>query len=108
MLALCAWLAIIAWHVGRSVRPAPPDKLARAYQRLCGKLARIALPRAPHQGPLSFAAAVSARRPDLDPAVRPLLTRYAQLRYGPTAPDTRQRDIEAFSRAVARVSLARR
>jgi transglutaminase-like putative cysteine protease len=108
MLALCAWLVIIAWHVGRSVRPAPPDALARAYQRLCGKLARIALPRAPHQGPLSFAATVSASRPDLEPAVRPLLTRYAQLRYGPTAPDTRERDIEDFSRAVARVSLARR
>ena len=108
MLALCAWLAIIAWHVGRSSRPNRPDLLARAYQRLCRKLARIALTRTPHQGPLSFADTVSARRPDLELAVRPLLTRYAQLRYGPQAPDTRERDVEAFSRAVARVSFTRR
>jgi hypothetical protein len=108
MLALCAWLALIAWHVGRSFRADPPDPLARAYLRLCGKLARIALARAPHQGPLSFAADVSAQRPDLDPVVRPLLTRYAQLRYGRPAPDSRERDVEAFRRSVTRISLARR
>jgi protein-glutamine gamma-glutamyltransferase len=108
MLALCAWLAILAWHVGRSFRPDPPDSLARAYQRLCRKLARIALPRAPYQGPLSFAAEVSARRPDLEPLVGPLLARYAQLRYGPPAPDSRELDVAAFSRAVARMRLARR
>jgi len=30
MLALCLWLAVIAWQVGRSIRPARPDPLARA------------------------------------------------------------------------------
>src|SRR5438270_873001 len=33
MLALTLWLAIIAWHIGRAARPAPPDALSRAYPR---------------------------------------------------------------------------
>jgi protein-glutamine gamma-glutamyltransferase len=107
MLALCVWLAIIAWHIGASARPPRPDALARAYQRLCRKLARVGLPRAPHLGPLGFAAAVIARRPDLEKPVHALLTRYAQLRYGPPLPGTHAREIEEFRRAVARLSLSR-
>jgi transglutaminase-like putative cysteine protease len=107
MLALCGWLALIAWHVGRSVRAAPPDALARAYARLCRKLARIAPPRAAHQGPMSFADAVIARRPDLRDPVHALLARYAELRFGPPAPATRSRDIAEFRRAVARLQLPR-
>jgi len=105
MLALCGWLAIIAWQVGRSVRPVRPDALARAYARLCRKLARVAPPREPHQGPLSFAAAVIAHRPDLEPAVGPLLNRYAQLRYGPPTAGPHAADVEEFSRSVTRLSL---
>jgi protein-glutamine gamma-glutamyltransferase len=107
MFALVAWLAFIAWHIGRSVRAAPPDALARAYTRLCEKLANAGAPRAPHQGPLSLAATVSARRPDLPPGVHALLARYAQLRYGP-APGSAAREIEEFAGAVRRLSLPRR
>jgi transglutaminase-like putative cysteine protease len=106
MLALCGWLALTAWHVGRSRRPRRPDPLARAYARLCRKLARI-VPRAPHQGPLDFAAALSARRPEVQASVQPLLTRYAELRYGPPAPQTRAQDIRAFRQAVQRLALSR-
>ena len=107
MVALLGWLALIAWHIGRSARPASPDTLARAYARLCRKLERIGPPRAPHQGPLSFADTVTARRPDLRGSVHALLARYAQLRYGPAAPGTRAQDVEEFRRSVARLSLAR-
>ncbi len=108
VLALFGWLAIIAWHIGRSARPASPDALAHAYARLCHKLERIGPPRAPHQGPLSFAETVTAQRPELRGSVHALLARYAQLRYGPAAPAaTRTRDVEAFRRAVARLSLSR-
>ncbi len=68
MLALCGWLAIIAWHIGRQARRGAPDPLARAYLSLCRKLARAGAAREAHQGPLSFAADVSARRPDLHAA----------------------------------------
>ncbi len=105
MAALCIWLALVAWHVGRSGRPPRPDALARAYGRLCRKLARIAPARAPHQGPLSLAAAVLSRRPELRATVQPLLERYAQLRYGPAAGSASE--VEEFRRAVARLSLPR-
>jgi hypothetical protein len=64
--------------------------------------------RAPHQGPLAYGEALRAA---VDPAhaagACTLLERYAQLRYGPPEPATRARDIEAFSRAVARFALPR-
>jgi hypothetical protein len=104
MLALCLWLAVIAWHVGRSFRPARPDPLARAYARLCRKLAHI-VPRAPHEGPLAFGAALIAKRPEVRAAVLPLLERYAELRYGPPVPAMRAREVQEFNRAVARLSL---
>jgi transglutaminase-like putative cysteine protease len=104
MLALCLWLAIIAWQLGRSFRPVRPDPLSRAYTRLCRKLARIE-PRAPHEGPLAFAATLIAKRPELRPAVLPLFERYAELRYGPPSPERRAGDIRAFSEAVARLAL---
>jgi transglutaminase-like putative cysteine protease len=102
---LLVWLAIIAWHSGRDLRLPRRDPLARAYVRLCRKLARIAPERAPHQGPMSLADTVSARRPDLKDRVDAVLMRYAQLRYGPPAPATRTQDLRAFRLAVARLSL---
>jgi protein-glutamine gamma-glutamyltransferase len=107
MLALCGWLAIIAWHIGRQTRRGAPDPLARAYLSLCRKLARAGAAREAHQGPLSFAAAVSARRPDLHQPVHSLLAHYAQLRYGRPAPASRARDIGEFRRAVARLHVRR-
>jgi hypothetical protein len=38
--------------------------------------------------------------------VLPLLERYAELRYGPPAPEKRAQEIAEFSRAVARLSLS--
>jgi transglutaminase-like putative cysteine protease len=102
---LLAWLAISAWHIGRGLKPPQRDALTRAYVRLCRKLARVAPARAPHQGPMSLASTVSARRPDLQQRVEAVLARYAQLRYGAPAPSTRSRDIREFRRAVARLSL---
>jgi protein-glutamine gamma-glutamyltransferase len=105
-LALLGWLALVAWHFGRGARRARADALARAYSRLCRKLARIAPARAPHQGPLSLAATISAHRPDLGAPVRALLERYAELRYGRPRP-SRARDLEDFRRAVAQLRLPR-
>jgi protein-glutamine gamma-glutamyltransferase len=102
---LMVWLAIIGWHIGRDLTLPRRDALARVYVRLCRKLARIAPARAPHQGPMSLASTVSARRPDLKDGVDSVLMRYAQLRYGAPAPVTRAQDIKAFRRAVARLSL---
>jgi hypothetical protein len=105
---LVAWLAFIAWHVGRALRATPTDRLARAYLKLCRKLARAGAAREPHEGPLAYAAAVAARRPDLAEAVRALLDRYAELRYGHgMQDDARSPAIVSFERAVARLRVQR-
>jgi protein-glutamine gamma-glutamyltransferase len=104
-LALMTWLAWIAWQVGRGVPQARPDRLARAYARLCRKLGRVGVPRPAHQGPLAYADEVSTRRPDLAERVRSLLVRYADLRYGAPRGDSLAADVVSFERAVSRLSL---
>jgi hypothetical protein len=66
------------------------------------------LPRTDARWQLDFAAALIARRPDVQSAVLPLLERYAELRYGPpSAERTRPEDIRAFRQAAARLSVPR-
>jgi transglutaminase-like putative cysteine protease len=104
--ALLVWIGWIAWQLGRGPAQQRPDRLARAYGRLCKKLARVGLPRPAHLGPVAYADAVSASRPDLAESVRALLTRYTELRYG--APATTQSyavEVKAFERAVARLRV---
>lgn len=107
VLALLGWLALIAWHMSAAARPPRPDPLARAYARLCRKLARSGLMRAPHQGPIAYAETLRAGYPPLAVGAYTLLEQYAHLRYGPPEPVTRARDIEAFSHAVARLPVPR-
>jgi protein-glutamine gamma-glutamyltransferase len=102
---LAGWLLIVGWHVARTGRRVRPDRLARAYLRLCGKLARAGVQREPHQGPLAFAETVKARRPDLAAAVRALLSRYAELRFGRDPVATRAPEVVEFERAVARLRV---
>jgi transglutaminase-like putative cysteine protease len=101
---LVAWLLWVTWHIGISGLKTPRDALARAYLRLCQKLARVGIERAAHQGPLAYAEVVSQQRPDLDVLVRPLLTRYAELRYGPSEKVTRA-EVNAFSRQVSQLRI---
>jgi len=106
--ALLLWLTWISWQLGKASLTAPrPDRLARAYDRLCRKLARSGLPRAPHQGPLAYAELVTRYRPDLSTRIAPLLEQYATLRFGPTF-DSHDRHIGEFERAVARISVPSR
>ena len=105
MLVLLGWLAVIAWHLGRSTRPPRPDAIARAYALLCRKLARTGLTRAPYQGPLAYAEALRAGNPALAEGADRLLAQYAHLRYGVPEPATRVRDIEQFARSVRRLRV---
>lgn len=100
-VTLALWLIGVGWAsrgwLGRKRR----DPLARAYDRLCRKLARVALERAPHEGPISYADRVATARPDLAARVRKLCGDYATLRFGLTASGAElQRLTDAFGRAV--------
>jgi transglutaminase-like putative cysteine protease len=103
---LVGWLLWIAWQVGRAERTGKPDRLARAYARLCHKLARAGVVRNAHEGPLAYADMVAARRPDLASPVRELVMRYAELRYGPPQGDSYRTKLTRFERDVARLRPA--
>ena len=105
-VTLLAWLAWVSWQVNQGQSAPPPDRLGRAYSRLCRKLARTGLPRAPHQGPLAFAQLIIRYRPDLASQVGPLLEQYATLRFGPSDPAHTQ-TVRTFERAVAQLSIRR-
>lgn len=106
-VTLLLWLAWISWQLGKSRgRASPPDRLGRAYSRLCRKLARTGLPRASHQGPLAYAQAVVRFRPDLAASVRPLLEQYAGLRFGPSGSEYDQA-LRTFEHTVSRLSVRR-
>jgi transglutaminase-like putative cysteine protease len=103
--ALTLWLLIVGWQFGR-VRPARgPDRLARAYLRLCARLARHGPPRQPHQGPLAYAATLDDAA---EPAAqaRELLYVYARLRYGSGTPSTAQ--LREFEQRINRWRAPRR
>jgi transglutaminase-like putative cysteine protease len=104
---LIGWLIWIAWHVSRSATPQPRDRLARAYVRLCAKLARAGIERRGSEGPLDYAARITDSRPDLAPGAKPLLVRYAQLRYGRVlgSAAAAAAALGAFERMVLRLRL---
>jgi transglutaminase-like putative cysteine protease len=98
-----AWLAWIALRLSRLPPRGPPDRLARAYVRLCRKLARAGYSRQAHEGPSTFAARLENSRP-LATLVRPLISRYAALRFGAPSREHEQA-VAAFARDVARVRV---
>ncbi len=102
---LLGWMLWIAWQVGRGTRAPRADRLARAYSRLCRKLARIGIERAAYQGPLAFAETIRERRPDIESPVRALLDEYAQLRYGAQANHLEAHQLTDFERRVASLSV---
>lgn len=107
VMALLAWLGWIGWHFGRGSPQRRPDRLARAYARLCRKLARVGMPRPPYLGPLAYAEAVVEQRPDLAAGVRSLLTRYADLRYGAPREASLTDEVASFERDVARLRVVK-
>jgi len=84
-LCVCAGFGWMSWQVRRDIGAPAIDPLARAFRRLCDRLARIGLPRMPYEGAEAFAARVARARPDLAPAISALMRRYSDLRYGADA-----------------------
>jgi len=106
--ALLSWLGWMAWQFGRGAPRVRPDRLGRAYARLCKKLARVGLPRAAHEGPLAYAELVGKQRPDLEPEVKRLFARYAELRYGvphEQGPASYEAELKEFERGVGALTV---
>ena len=93
LLTVTAILALVtAWLLRRR----PTDPVQRAYQHLCRKLARVGLPRRPHEGPRDYVDRVIRARPDLREALSALVEEYVAARYAGTGGDPR-----TLARAVA-------
>jgi transglutaminase-like putative cysteine protease len=60
------------------------DPVQAAWLKVCKKLAKVGLARAPHEGPEDYAARVIAARPQLADTMHDITTRYTDLRYGGT------------------------
>lgn len=78
--AVAAAMLVLAACLLRSRQP-QADPVVRLYARFCAKLARAGFPRAPHEGPLAFAARVTAARTDLGSEVLAITRLYTALRY---------------------------
>lgn len=105
---LVVWMILVAWQIGRGLHAAPVDKLAKAYQKLCAKLAHAGIPREPHVGPLAYATSIGALRPDIAADAGALLSKYTQLRFGNEVAEADRTDaIRSFERAVGRFHPSR-
>jgi transglutaminase-like putative cysteine protease len=102
---LLAWIAWVSLSLRRSVARVKPDRIGRAWLRATRKLARVAPPREPAEGPLAYARRVGEHRPDLAATVIALTTNYVRLRFGPEASN---HDIAELEREVARLAVPQR
>ncbi len=97
--ALTLWLMVMGWQFSRVRAARGPDRLARAYLRLCARLARQGLARQPHQGSLAYAATIPVGS-EWATQARELLALYTRLRFGRQEPDLQQ--LREFEREVSR------
>ena len=85
-LSMALVLGWLTWQVRRELERSSKDETARAYARLCAKLASAGIARMPHEGPEAYALRVARVRPDLAGSVTNLCRQYSFLRYA--APTT--------------------
>ena len=85
-IAMSLVLAWLTWQVRRELERSSTDETARAYARLCAKLAAAGIARLPHEGAEAYALRVARLRPDLAGTVMNLCRQYSFLRY--SAPTT--------------------
>jgi protein-glutamine gamma-glutamyltransferase len=72
-------LALLAWSLGRLVRP---DPVQRAWRAFCRKLAKRGVARAPHEGPRDYSTRAARALPASRRAILRIGAQYIRLRYG--------------------------
>ena len=106
-LGLAVWLAGMAWQSRFWLRPARPDRLARAWGALGARYARVGLARGAAEAPLAYASRVGRARPDLAAEAAALAGEYAGLRYGPAQEPGAVRRFAAKVRSLPRAPATR-
>jgi len=98
LAALALTLGLVLLALMRE--PVRSDALERRYLRLCRRLARAGLPRAPHEGPSDYGDRVMAARPELRPQIESFLALYVPARYGRTSPPDTPAQLDALLRRL--------
>ena len=78
------------------------DAVQATWLKVCRKLEKAGLPRAPHEGPMDYAARIAAIHPDLAEDIYDIAARYTSLRYGG---ESEQDGLPAFKDAVRAFKL---
>ncbi len=100
----------IAFYMLLMLRPRlrrEQDRVQAAWLKLCGKLARAGLPRAPHEGPQDYARRIKAERPDLSCDIADLAARYSALRYGNCQDQAAEREFLRLAALAGRNAIMR-
>ncbi len=104
MAGLGLIVALFALYMLRHLIAKRPDKVQAAWLKLCGKLAKIGLPRAAHEGAQDYAKRVAESRPELSAEILDLAARYSVLRYGKGKNDPAQHE---FLKRAATIKIRR-
>jgi transglutaminase-like putative cysteine protease len=81
-ILVTAFMSLVGLAVLRQMRTvSTSDEALRLWRQATRLLAREGLPQAPHEGPRDYAERVMRERPDLAPALRPLVRAYLVARY---------------------------
>jgi transglutaminase-like putative cysteine protease len=81
---LVGFFLILSAYLTWKFKPRSRDPVAHVYEQLCRKLAKLGVPRQPHEGPNDYVARAAQARPELATQLAELRSVYVGLRYGPT------------------------
>jgi hypothetical protein len=84
VLVLIGFFLILSAYLAWKFKPRSRDPVAHVYEQLCRKLAKLGVPRQPHEGPNDYVARAAQARPELATQLAEVRSVYVGLRYGPT------------------------
>ncbi|MBL8268687.1 DUF3488 and DUF4129 domain-containing transglutaminase family protein [Steroidobacter sp.] len=84
ILTLLGFFGVLSGYLAWKFRPRPSDPASHVYEQLCRKLAKLGVPRLPHEGPNDYVARAAEARPELAAQLSEVRSVYVGLRYGPT------------------------
>lgn len=82
-VTLIGFFAILSAYLTWKFKPRSRDPVAHVYEQLCRKLAKLGVPRQPHEGPNDYVIRAAQARPELAAQLAEVRTVYVGLRYGP-------------------------
>ncbi|HYM34745.1 MAG TPA: DUF3488 and transglutaminase-like domain-containing protein [Steroidobacteraceae bacterium] len=82
-IVLVLFFVSLTAYLGWQYRPRKNDPIIAAYARLCRKLSRVRLERAPYEGPVDYLRRAAIARPESAATLDEACSLYVDLRYGP-------------------------